>query len=78
MDRAQLKRAFDSAKPIDGIISINTEAWNIIAREVDKIITDLEKENMKLRADLEVLTDLATLPQPAVNIENMTVNYHAG
>lgn len=78
MDREQIKKAFDSAKPIDGIISITTDAWNVLAREVNKIIADLEKENMRLRADLDVITDLATLPQPAVNIENVTVNYYGG
>lgn len=78
MDRNQIKKLFDNPQVCDGCVSVTVEAWNIIAREVNKVIADLEKENMQLRADLDAMVDLATLQQPAVNIENITVNYHAG
>ena len=78
MDRNQIKKLFDNPQVCDGCVSVTVEAWNIIAKEVNKVIKDLEKENMQLRADLDAMVDLATLPQPAVNIENITVNYHAG
>lgn len=78
MDRDQIKKLFDNPQVCDGCVSVTVDAWNIIAREVNKVIADLEKENMQLRADLDAITDLATLPQPAVNIENVTVNYYAG
>ena len=78
MDREKIKKAFDSAQAHDGVISITADAWNILAKEVDRIITELEKENLQLRRELDVITDLVTLPQPGVNIENVTVNYYAG
>ena len=78
MDREKIKKAFDSAKAHDGVISVTTDAWNILAKEVDRIIIELERENMLLRRELDTMLDLATLPQPGVNIENVTVNYYAG
>lgn len=78
MDREKIKKAFDSAKAHDGVISITTDAWNILAKEVDRIIIELERENMLLRRELDTMLDLATLPQPGVNIENVTVNYYGG
>lgn len=79
MDKDQIKKLFANPQVCNGCVSVTIDAWNIMAKEVNKAITELEKENLELRKELEAMADLEALPQPGVNIEtmNVTVNYYA-
>lgn len=81
MDREQIKKVFDNPQVCNGCVSVTIDAWNVLAKAVHKAITELEKENLELRAELDAMADMKELQAvglPGVNIENMTVNYYAG
>ena len=81
MDREQIKKVFDNPQVCNGCVSVTIDAWNVLAKAVHKAITELEKENLELRAELDAMADMEELQAvglPGVNIENMTVNYYAG
>ena len=55
MDKDQVKKLFANPQVCNGCVSMTVSAWNVMAKEVDKFITALEKENMDLQAELEAL-----------------------
>ena len=82
MDREQIKKVFDNPQACNGRVSVDIDTWNILAKAVHKAISELEEENMNLRAELDAMTDMEELQAvglPGVNIEtmNVTVNYYA-
>ena len=82
MDKDQIKKLFANPQVCNGCVNLTLDAWNVMAREVNKAITELEKENLQLRAELEAMADVKELEAvglPGINIEtmNVTVNCYA-